>query len=455
MLVICVSFILLLFGEGGAVDCNDCKALSKALFVNPNDKSCDITHCTTINGEKDLNEHTSNAEMYNFLDDMHSQLPEITHLWHIGDSVEGLPLVDFIISDKPQYHEELEPEFKYVANMHGNEVVGRELLIDLIYYLLVNYGHNSTITDLVDNTRIHILVTMNPDGYARQDGKDWLLGRSNANDVDLNRDFPNMDTAAFEYLRRGICKTDQLDKSEFAPAVNYEKLQPETLAIVKWLKTFPFSLSANLHGGSFVANYPYDIANNRNMSKTPDNKLFKRLASIYSSSHSFMSENIPEKKCAGDDENFPNGITNGAEWYPVPGGMQDYNYDTSNDFEITLELGCDKSPKAEDMWMYWHQNKDSLINFIDAVHMGVKGTVKDIYGVPLSGVQVTAYDTESTDDYPPLQCHSVYTTEVGDFFRLLLPGVYRIEFTLPGYNEPIATKTVEVDDEVEIVEIRI
>lgn len=44
--------------------------------------------------------------------------------------------------------------------------------------------------------------------------------------------------------------------------------------------------------------------------------------------------------------------------------MQDFNYLSSNDFEITLELGCEKYPSESVLEKEWLMNKESLLNFI-------------------------------------------------------------------------------------------
>ena len=89
---------------------------------------------------------------------------------------------------------------------------------------------------------------------------------------------------------------------------------------------------------------------------------------------------------------FRNGTTNGAEWYPVAGGMQDYNYLYSNCMDITVELGCCKFVAEEELDGKWEENRKSLIKYMMQVHQGVKGHVKDKDGNFISGAEVLVKD---------------------------------------------------------------
>ena len=308
-----------------------------------------------------------------------------------------------ISTDANRERSELKPMFKYVANMHGNEAVGKELLLGLPEFLLERYysGHNSEIEMLVNSTDIHFLFTMNPDGFEQATlgncrGADEHSGRLNGRNVDLNRNFPT--------------KND-LEKplSEI-----FRGKEPETRSVMRWILENPFVLSANFHDGAVVANYPFDDSALPSgiPSLTPDNELFKHLATLYASNHEDMF--LGTGLCKND--HFPNGITNGAEWYVVKGGMQDFNYLFSNCFEITVELSCCKYPEASNLEIHWRKNIKSLIKFIQGVHIGVKGIVLKPNGKPVMNAKILIDGNSKI----------VRTTERGEYWRLLLPGIYYI-----------------------------
>ncbi|XP_077325248.1 carboxypeptidase M isoform X3 [Lithobates pipiens] len=281
--------------------------------------------------------------------------------------------------------------------MHGNEAVGRELMLHLIEYLLTNYQSDPIITQMITKTRIHIMPSMNPDGFENSDILDCtsINGRTNANGYDLNRNFPDY----FE--------------------INHDTIQPETQAVMNWLTQETFVLSANFHGGALVASYPYD-----NSAKTsPDNDFLKYLAQTYANNHATMSTN---NMC--DSSAFPGGITNGYTWYPVSGGMQDYNYIYSQCFEITVEVSCCKYPNESTLQKYWNDNKVSLIEYMKKVHMGVKGQVFDINGKPVQNAIVEVSGKQHICPYK--------TNKYGEYYLLLLPGTYTFNVSM---NETILT----------------
>lgn len=333
-----------------------------------------------------------------FMEDIAARYPSITRLFTIGKSVQGRELWGMQISDNIDTSE-AEPQFQYIANMHGDEVVGREMSIYLIDLLCSQYGIDDRITNLVNATDIYIIPTMNPDGYERRQ-------RGNANNVDLNRNFPD----------------------QFSSPVNTKNgKQPEVAAVMTFVEQHHFVLGANFHGGAVVANYPYDgNANYRSgsYSAAPDDSVFKFLASTYSNKHRTMH----------DSWEFTDGITNGADWYVLYGGMQDWNYVyNQGSFHITLELSDNKWPSASTLPTFWDDNREAILSYMELVHqLGVRGIVKNTRGSPLAAT-ITVQGNSRTVVTNPAH---------GDYYRLLMAGTYTITASAPGYASSSASVTI-------------
>ncbi|CAD6190947.1 unnamed protein product [Caenorhabditis auriculariae] len=371
---------------------------------------------TNVNASK-IHNHNYN-DMTAFLKQTSLNYPNITHLYSAGKSVEGRDLWVLIVSDRPREHELLEPELKIVGNMHGNEVVGREALLYLIEILCVNYGKNLFLTEIVNNARIHLMPSMNPDGYERGMPGDRIsaMGRSNANDVDLNRNFP----AIYPEHREQSGGGDP---------------EKENVAVMKWLKSYPFVLSANLHGGSLVANYPYDDSvTGKDGIYTPslDDMLFVELSYRYARAHSKMWKTGRRCGLSADGDNFLNGITNGAGWYHLAGGMQDWQYEHTNCLEITIEMGCFKFPTDDMLPKLWEEHQFALLSFLEMGLTGVYGIVTDRNNNTVANATISMDSGKTTR-----------ATDKGEYWRLLTPGTHMLTVSGQGLESDSFTVTVE------------
>ena len=148
-----------------------------------------------------------------------------------------------------------------------------------------------------------------------------------------------------------------------------------------------------------------------------------------------MSNGKCNDKCYDQDDYFEYGITNGAKWYPLSGGMQDWNYIYAECLELTIEMGCKKYPEADKLYQYWADHLNSILEFIKSVHIGVKGFVKDSQGLPLQDaiISVEGIDKNVTSKY------------LGDYWRLLAPSLtnkYVITASKNGYRSQSRSVTV-------------
>ncbi|XP_044128948.1 probable carboxypeptidase X1 isoform X1 [Bufo gargarizans] len=381
--------------------------------------------------------HHNYNEMRKLMKKVNKDCPNITRVYSIGKSYLGLKMYVMEISDNPGQHELGEPEFRYVAGMHGNEVLGRELMLNLMEYMCQEYKkENPRIVRLIKETRIHLLPSMNPDGYemAYKLGSElsgWGIGRWNYQGLDLNHNFADLNTPLWDAEDNE--QVPEHFPNHYIPIPEYYTMEnatvaPETRAIIDWMQKIPFVLSANMHGGELVVSYPFDMARSYWMAKeltpTADDAMFRWLATVYASSHRIMSDDN-RRICHYDNFIRVGNIINGANWHTVAGSMNDFSYLHTNCFEVTVELSCDKFPHETELPIEWENNKESLLLYIEQVHRGIKGVVRDKdtnQGVPEAVIVVDGLN------------HDIRTAVDGDYWRLLNPGEYEVTAKAEGYH---------------------
>lgn len=107
------------------------------------------------------------SEIAHLLNKIEKQYPTLAQVHEVGVSSLGQSILALeITSNIGSTRRILKPMFKYIANMHGDETVGLQLLLYLAQFLTMYYGVDDRVTRIVDTTDIYIMPTLNPDGYS-------------------------------------------------------------------------------------------------------------------------------------------------------------------------------------------------------------------------------------------------------------------------------------------------
>lgn len=340
-------------------------------------------------------------EDYHNYDAMTSELqrladayPDIVSLESAGKSVKGRELWLVKISDNP-VQDESEPKLLYIANMHGDEVVGREMMIYLIRQLATEYESSSRIHNLVNNSQIYIMPSMNPDGFEART-------RYNGNNSDLNRDFPDF-------------TSDPRD----LPG----NRQPETKAVMELHAKHHFAHALNYHGGDVCFNMPWDTKpNTRAGDRFGDDPLMQAVARTYADANPTM--------LANSDGSFDRGVTYGYEWYEVDGGMQDWSTYFRRSFHATIELSYTKWPAASHLPVAWSENKESILTFLEQGIHGLHLNVTDAQGQAIEGVTVGISSAARDMTYEDAAIH-----------RATIAGTQTVRLTKAGFQ----TRDIQVE----------
>lgn len=336
--------------------------------------------------------------------------PSICRYYDLGTLPSGRKILAVKISDNPDADEN-EPEFLYTSTMHGDETAGYPTMINLIDYLLTNYGTSSRVTNLVNNIEIWINPLANPDGtYA---GGDLTVGgatRYNANGVDLNRNYPD-------------------PQDGLHPDGNV--FQPETNIFMGFADTMNFVMAANFHGGAEVANYPWDTWNNNH---ADENWWIRESVKFADTCQLNGAPGYMDDLYSGTNP----GVTNGFDWYEVNGGRQDYMQWWHQCREFTVELSTTKLIPAAQITNHWNYTYRALLNYLESCTHGIRGIVTDqCTGDPIRA-KVTiggGHDYDSSFVYSSLP--------VGNYHRPIFAGNYSVTFTSPGY-QPVTVSGVNV-----------
>ncbi len=460
------------------------------LLPLPNETATGLTMAENIDAIQAWNVYPTYDQYIAMMNNFATQYPSLCRIVDAGNSVQGRKILFAVIS-KNVNTQEAEPKFMYTSTIHGDETTGYVLMLRLIDTLLSGYATNSEISYLVNNIEIWINPLANPDGTYKG-GNNTVGGavRYNANGYDLNRNFPDPvkdtstkqpETLIFMNIATQNYFTMSANFHGGAEVVNYPWDCKYTLtADNNWWVYVSRQYADTVHKFSTLMNYSGTgtiTTSNRSTTvngtnttfltdmltatvlKTTNNVNIGKVSSVSNNtrltlasrplsynniSYRFSHSNYMTDLYSGS---YP-GVTNGAAWYRIYGGRQDYMNYFKRGRELTVEISTTKNPPSVQLPYFWNYNFRSLINYMRKTLYGLTGIVTSSQTRENIRAKITLnHDTDSSE---------VYSDAItGKYNRMLYAGTYTVTASAPDYKTKTINNVIITNDNTTLLNIQL
>jgi hypothetical protein len=385
------------------------------------------------------------------LDSFARTYPELTlldtlgfsHGYFTGDTSIGPdPILAIKISDNADVKED-EPSLMFNGIHHAEEVLGLEMIMDMIPDLLENYESDPEKRRLVDSLEIWFMPCMSPDGHHIVTTVQDTGWRKNARDNNengvLDLDYDGVDPNRnydFNWALGG-----ESQPPDYFYKGPYPFSEPENRAMRDFCERERFTTLVNYHSPSYsfgeIVYFPWTWTSH-NPSVPPDWYVLVDVAGGLAAQ--IVSDYDPQSTYSA--------VRGEAE----VGNARNWQYGTLGIIALTVEIcsrRCQVPPEEVDdivgrnmVGAYWLCER-SLKSIL-------KVNVRDTSsGAPLEAM-VRVIEIDTLDSIPPPRRTHPST---GSSYRLLLPGTYSVEVSISGY----VARTVEnvVVDSLGITEVNV
>jgi hypothetical protein len=246
-------------------------------------------------------------------------------LINIGQSVQGRSIWAFKIGNNAG------PEVLMGGNIHGDEPVGN-MVMQRWAWTTCN-APTPNMVEVATSVQGWYLPNMNPDGYE-------MNRRNNANNADLNRNFPK-------------------------PSGTPQTPQPETIAYMDFVSSHAFSITTHFHGGAVVCNTAYDNCYTEEIVPRPCPPALPTF-------HPRAEDVVPSSR-AYCDPMMAAGVScnvgtecqvNGAAWYQISGSEQDWVFHFMEGVAMTMEMTNTKRPGGGTLPGHYENNEAAFHSFM-------------------------------------------------------------------------------------------